>query len=367
MPQDLDLSYLGLDIDDRDPQAIFDASLARYLELAPDARPRDGSIETLLLEAVAVAGADIVYAANRVPAAVVEGILALYGVPRSTGTPATGVVTLTLDGTRTLTVTAGQQLSDPTTGLTLIVSTTTTGTSVSTLEVPVETEDPGGAGNAITAGAVLDLIDSIPYVTAATVTTGFSGGSDPESDAAYLDRASTVLARVTSSLVLPEHFVAYCLQDTRVGRATAIDLYEPGGTPGSDIGHLTVFLYGRGAQLSAGVLAELETAMADLSASMVTIHVAEAVLVTQNVTITVAGMPGYTSQEVEDAVTAALASWLSPDSWTWGRDVFVSELTAVVEALTQVDYVASVTTPAGTITVDDDELVTAGTITVTVA
>ena len=55
MPQDLDISYLGLTIDDRDPQAIFDAGLARYQELAPDARPRNGSVEVMLMEAFATA------------------------------------------------------------------------------------------------------------------------------------------------------------------------------------------------------------------------------------------------------------------------------------------------------------------------
>lgn len=364
--RDLDLSYLALDVDDRDPQAIFDAALAKYLELAPTAQVRNGSVEANLLEGVSVAGADIIYALNRVPSIVVEGILNLYGVPRSAGTVAAGTVTLTLDGTRTLTVTAGQRLSDPTTGLTLIASTSTTGTSVSTLAVPFETEEPGGAGNAIIAGTALDLIDAIPYVVSAAVTTGFSGGSDPESDAAYIDRASTVLARVTSSLVLPIHFTAYCLQDTRVGRATAIDLYEPGGTPGSDVGHITVRVYGRGAQMSTEIRAELKAAMAAISASMVTIHVEAAVLVTQAVTLTVKGMTGYTSGAVNAAVTAALQAWLSPDSWTWGRDVFVSELTAVVEALAEVDYVASVSIPAGTIAIAADALVTAGTITVTV-
>lgn len=366
MPQDLDLSYLGLDIDDRDPQAIFDAALDRYVELAPDARPRDGSVETLLLEAFATASSDVIYAINRFPSTAVEGILALYGVPRFAGSPAEGIVTLTLDGTRTLTVEAGQRLSDPTTGLTLVVSTSTTGTSVTSLAVPVETEDNGGAGNAITAGSAIDLLDSIPYVTSATVTTAFTGGADAESDTAYIDRAATVLARVTSSLVLPSHFTAYLLQDPRVSRATAIDLYEPGGTPGSDLGYLTTYTYGRGDQLSSGVREELRAAMQAICAAMVTVYVEEADIVTQAITLEVHALPGYSTPEVSAAVEAALAAWMNPTSWPWGRDILTTEIIDVAADVPGVDYVTSVTTPSGTVTLGDSELAQAGTITVTV-
>lgn len=366
MPQDLDLSYLGLNIDDRDPQAIFDAALAKFTELAPTARLRNGSIETMLLEAWATASSDLIYALNRFPAVAVEGILALYGVPRSAGTPATGTVTLELDDTRTLTVEAGQRLSDPTTGLTLVVSSDTTGTSVSSLVIPVETDEPGAAGNSITADTALDLIDSIPYVTAATVATGLSGGADPESDSAYINRASTVLARVTSSLVLPIHFTAYLLQDTRVGRATTVDLYQPGGVVGSELGHLTCYTYGRGAQLAAAVREELRAAMQAISSAMLTVHVEEATVVTQNVELTVQALPGYNTDAVRDAVAAAISSWMTPDEWTWGRDILPNEIIDIAADVPGVDFVSTVTTPSSTVTIADDELAAAGTITVTV-
>ena len=366
MPQDLDLSYLGLDIDDRDPQAIFDAALARFVELAPDARPRNGSVETMLLEAFATAASDVIYALNRFPSTAVEGILALYGVPRFAGSPAEGTITLTLDGTRTLTVEAGQRLSDPTTGLTLLVSTTTTGTSVTELTVPCQTEDNGGAGNAITAGSPIDLLDSIPYVTAAAVATGFTGGADAESDTAYIDRAATVLARVTSSLVLPSHFIAYLLQDARVARATAVDLFEPGGTPGADLGYLTTYTYGRGAQLSSTVREELRSAMQAICSAMVTVFVEEADIVTQDVELTVQALPGYSTAEVSAAVSEALTNWMHPEVWPWGRDILVTEIIDIAADVTGVDYVTSVTTPAAAVTLTDDQLAQVGTITVTV-
>lgn len=363
---DLDLTAIDLVVDDRDPQAIFDASLAKFLELAPTARPRNGSVEAILLEAIATATADGIYAANRVISLVVEAILGLYDVARFDGTSAAGVVTLTLDGTRTLTVTEGQRLLDPGTGLVLLVTADTSGVSVSTLAIPVQTEEPGGAGNSITSGTAVDLLDSIPYAVSASVTTTLSGGADAESDTAYIDRATARLARVTSSLVLPGHFAAYCLEDTRILRATAIDNYQPGGTPGSDIGHITVLLYGSQAPIATDIQTELETAMSAISSSMLTVHVEPATVVTQAVTLTVEKLAGFTDQEVEDNVTAALQAFLNTDTWDWGGDVIVSEIIVAAAAAAGVDFVDTVTTPAGTVTVDADELVTAGTITVTV-
>lgn len=364
---DLALDAVDLVLDDRDPQAIFDACLDAFEALAPDARVRNGSVEALLMEAMSVASADVIYALNRFVGAVVEGVLGLYEVPRFAGASASGVVTLTLDGTRTLTVAAGQRLLDPGTGLVLQVTADTSGTSVSTLALPVETLLPGGAGNAITAGTAVGIVDAIPYAASASVTTAFGGGADAEDDAAYVLRARAVLARVTSSLVLPEHFVAYALEDARIARAAAIDLYEPpSGTPGSDLGHMTVVVYGPGAEVPVLVRDELRDAMAAISSAMLTVHVEPATVVSQAMTLAVHALPGYSTTAVGDDVTAALTAWCSPAVWPWGRDIMVTEIIDVAADVAGVDYVDSVATPAAMVTIAADELATAGTITVTV-
>lgn len=364
--KDLDLSAVNLVVDDRDPQAIFDAMASKFVELAPDAQLRNGSVETILMEAMATASADAIYALNRMVGLVVEGVINLYEVARSPGTQAVGIVTLTLDGTHTLTVAAGQRLQDSVSGIPLVVTASTTGTSVSTLAIPVVTETAGAEGNAILAGSAVDLLDSIPYVASAEVTTSFSGGTDPESDATYIDRATTVLARVTSSLVMPEHFKAFCLEDVRVGRANSIDLFQPGGVVGSEIGHITVVVYGHGAQLDAAIRTELASAMHEISASMVTIHVIAPTIVTQNVALTVHKMSGYTDLEVQTAVSSAIAAWMNPDKWSWGRDILATEIIEVAGAVAGVDYVDAVGTPSSTVAIGDAELAQVGTITVTV-
>lgn len=364
--KDLDLAAVNLTVDDRDPQAIFDAARATFSTLAPTAQLRNATIEAFLMEALATASADVIYALNRVISLVVEGLFNLYNVPRFPGSAATGVITLTLDGSRNLTVAAGQRLQDPTTGLILEVTATTTVTTASTISVPAATITADEAGNSITIGSAIDLLDSIPYVVSAHVTTAFTGGADPETDAAYVDRVSTRLARVNASLGMAEHFTAFALEDPRVSRATTIDLYQPGGIPGSDKGFVTVYTYGRGGQLATDVRAELQVAMAAQSISMITPFVEEASLVTQALTLTVHAMAGYSTTAVRDDVTAALAAWMSPKNWDWGRDIMITEIIDVAADVPGVDYVDSVDLPTGTVGIAGYQLAQAGTITVTV-
>ncbi len=105
--RDLDSTYLGVSVDDRDPQALFDSMLALAETRLPQWEPRNGSLEVVLMEACAVGMADLVYAANRVMGSMVEGMISLYGVTRDEGTPATGTVRLTLTGSPTTTIDEG--------------------------------------------------------------------------------------------------------------------------------------------------------------------------------------------------------------------------------------------------------------------
>lgn len=365
--RDLELSAINLVADDRDPQAVFDAMLAKYLELAPGAAVRNGSVEARLLAAFAEGAGDVIYALNRVIGLVVEGVLGRYGIERFAGVAAAGAVTCTLDTARSLTITAGQQFAAPTSGLVLEVTTDTEVTTATSIIVPVATVEPGAAGNALTAGTALDVLDSIPYVVSAQVSTGLSGGADPETDETYVDRASTVLARVTSSIVKPEHFLAATLQDPRVGRATVLDLYAPGGTPGSDLGDVTIFVYGHGAGLSGPVRAEIEATLQGMCAAMIHPHVVDVTIRTQAIALTVRALPGYSTPTIQAGVEAALRAFYDPTSYPFGRDVLESEITAIAADVAGVDFVTpGSVTPTGTVAVDVDELILAGAITVTV-
>lgn len=357
-------------LDDRDPQAIVDDMVATWAVIAPDSLLRNGSIETLLFEAVAVAAADVIYATNRLPVVVVDALLALYDLAPDPGTAATGSVSLTLDGLFAVTVAAGTRLQDPATGLELEVTTETTAASLDAVTVPVQVTTPGADGNAITSDAALNLLDSLEHVTAATLDGSLSGGADPESETAWRTRAQNVFRRVTSSLVLPEHLEAYCLQDVRVGRALAVDLWDgsDAATIGSDIGHATVLVYGRSDHLSSAIVDELRASMHAISASMLTVHAQEPVITTVDVAATIAVDSGATSADVVAAVQAAITAWMDPMQWEFGGDVRDTDIAAIIAAVPGVDYVVPGTTsPTGTASIGPTALADAGAITITVS
>jgi uncharacterized phage protein gp47/JayE len=363
---DLGLSRVELVPDDRDPQATFDAMLATIQAALPTWDARNGALETVLLEAFATGTADLIYALNRLPGRIEEDILALYDVARYAGAQATGTAVITWDSSRTETVSAGFQFADPDSDIVLEVVTTTTGTG-STLSVPVRATVPGSAPNRIASGASLDVLDSIPYAVSVALSGLLTGGADPETDAAYIQRASTRLARVTSSLVVPEHFVAYALENPAVKRAKVYDQWD--GVPSlvtTDLGYVTIAVYGSQAQVAAGVRTALAAEMNERAATMVTPVIIEADIETINITGTVVALAGYDTNAVRDACVAAVRAYVNTDTWVWDASLVNANLLSVLDDVPGVDY-ASAATPSGTTTIGTPGgLATAGTVTITV-
>jgi len=365
--RDLDSTYLGVSVDDRDPQAIFDSMLALAESRLPQFEPRNGSLEVVLMEACAVGMADLIYAANRTLGALVEGLISLYGVTRDEGTPATGTVRLTLTGSPTTTIEEGTlfRIEDADSMLVATESVEVTG---GTLDVAVATTDTGGYLNSIVAGTACDPVVSVPHLANCVLHTDLNGGADAEDDLAFLTRAATRFARVTSSLVVPDHFTAYALEQPYVKRAVAVDQYDHdgGNDPGDDDGFLTVYVYGSGAAISTDEKNELEAAMQAQCASILTMTVEHATPVSVNVTAAVTKAAGYDTGELETAIEEALESVWSWQTSGFGADVEPIDVQTVIENVPGVDSVTSLTLPSTTAAVAFDEFAVIGTVALTI-
>jgi uncharacterized phage protein gp47/JayE len=365
--RDLDSTYLGVSVDDRDPQAIFDSMLALAESRLPQWEPKNGALETVLMEATATGMADLVYAANRVLGALVEGVINLYGVTRDEGTPATGTVRLTLTGSPTTVIDEGTlfRIEDADS---MLVATETVTVTGGTLDVAVATTDTGGYLNAIVAGTACDPVVAVPHLANCVLLTDLNGGSDAMDDLAFLTKASTTFSRVTSALVTAPSFAAYALEQSYVKRAVAVDQYDHdgGNSPGDDDGFLTVYVYGSGAAISADEKAELQAAMQAQCASILTMTVEHATPVSVNVTAAVTKATGYDDTELEAAIEDALASVWSWQTSGFGADVEPLDVQAVIESVPGVDSVTSLTLPSTTATVDFDEFAVLGTVALTI-
>ena len=364
-----DVSAVGAPLDERYPSEIAEASVAALQALLPNWIPRNASPELVYLEAVALAVAEVVNGANETIAAVEEDILAnFYQVPRRPGSAATGQITVTFDSAVTTTIPAGTGFLLSDYGVEVATTADVNVTASSTAVLAVSTAEATTLVNGVGAGAGVDVLDVIPNILSVAITGDFSGGADPEDDVAYTARARNRLARVTNSLVVPDHFTAYVLEDGRAVNAATISAWDgvSTGTIGTDAGDVTVVTYGRGGTLSSGDKTDLETAMQAITYVGATVHVKDAAVTTVNVTTTVAAAPGYSSAEAQAAAEDAIRGFLNPETWTVGDDVIVGALQAAITDTPAVDYIVSMSAPSGTTTIAANAVAKYGTITVSV-
>ncbi len=359
--RDLDVGQLGILVDDRDPQALFDAMVAAVQTRNPNWIPHNAALEVQLLEAFAIAGADWIYATNRTMGALVETVLTLFGVPRDPGAPGTGQITLTFDGTPDTSIPAGTEFLTVD-GTTLLAATLTPATST-TVTVPVEEADPGTA-TTLPAGTPLSPATAIPRLSTCQLTTTVTGSRPAEDDRAYLTRAAARLRRVTTSLAVPGDFVAAALEDPRVRRATAINRWNPTTSAYAD-GHITVALYGRGAALDTPTLNSIAAALDEASLSILTVHTIPAVLVPVTVTAGITVAAGYDPSDTIAAATASLRAWLGWDNAGFGQTITPTALEAVLANVPGVST-PLVTAPTGDVTTGLWKIPSPGTITITV-
>jgi hypothetical protein len=78
--------------------------------LLPEFEPVDGSIETVLLQAMALEVQDLVVSINRLPGGVVQALLGLIGIPKKEATKSTGIAKFTANGSFAVELESGTRL-----------------------------------------------------------------------------------------------------------------------------------------------------------------------------------------------------------------------------------------------------------------
>ena len=317
----------------------------------PGWEPAEGTAEVLLIESVALAVMPLIYAVNRMPGAVLETLLRLYGVDRSDGgfAVATVDVVATVDGG--VTIPAGTRFRlelgvsvDPVDFALTDDLTIAPGGTAGSASVTATTANT--FANGAPSGTVLTILDSVPLASV-TLSSSPIGGADPEDGSAFLERASRRLARLTTTLVLPEHFTSFALDpeegNADVYRARTRSLYNAVTSDADATGHVTVAVMGvGGVPLAGGRLAELDAAMTSRAIASLEVHVVNATITAVDVGVEFVCIPLVDVAPVEAGVTAALTSFLNPDQWGWSDTVRRNDLIAVVDAVDGVDYVIDV-------------------------
>jgi hypothetical protein len=98
-----------------------------------------------------------------------------------------------------------------------------------------------------------------------------------------------------------------------------------------------------GASVSASTLAEIEEEITDKAIGGLIFRVDNAKVANLNVNISYTLKSGNLAAVVSASVAAAVESYINPNNWPWSQDVYVNEIIALVDRVSGVERVVSVT------------------------
>lgn len=374
-PIDAVSPYADLTLYDAAPSDLFDTAMTEASLRFPGWEPRAGDTEVVLLEVMALQVAELVFAINRVPGAVIETLLSLYGVVRDPGSAPTADVQLFASNTLGLTIPAGVRVRLPADGTDEPMALVTTSEGLippgqSSVVVPALGVRVGSDGAGTEAGTELTVTDAVAGLERAQLASALAGGRDTEDTARFFDRGVARLSRLVTTLVLPRHFTAAALEEPYVMQAATIDNYDPREPtgPGTNPGHVTVAAAGvNGTPLIAADKAALLAKLVSQALGSLRIHLADPTVTPVNLTVSVVRTAEATDAQAEASVRSVLGAYLTPDAWAFQPVVYRNDLIAL---LTEAPYVQRVVnlTPAGDVTLPGTApMPRLGTVTVTVS
>jgi uncharacterized phage protein gp47/JayE len=342
--------YVDLRIFDITDQEMVNTAIANLLLNLPGWVPNEANIEMVIIESLALVMAEGIVAINRLPGAVTAAILAMAGVTQDIGAPPTATATITFGDTIGHTVPGGTRVLLPQSdgsAITFLVEppgvTVLAGSSSGVASIIGDTYT--AIANGTPSGTELIMADRLPFVESVALATAVANGADPETDNQWRDRGVARLARLSDALVTPGHFVSAALETEGVAAAVGLDLWDgSGGAPGDDPGHMTVAVLGDGGvALSAPAKAALATSLEGRAVAILTVHVIDVTVVTVNVATTVVLRSGFDPASVTAAIQGAVTSYLDPLAWTGGATIYLNEMISLVDQVTGVDRVTTVT------------------------
>ena len=360
--------YVDLTPFDNTVTGILEESLTQARALLPAWTPRVGEIETTLLEATAYQTANLSNAANRLPGSTVETLLKLFSVTRSNGVKATATIDVTFTDTQGYTIPISTPMaffgSDGSVFVYLLDAEATVASGSSTLTSLAVTAQAVGTGyNTPSNGSVLQVLATLPYVTAVTFASKPLGGLDAETDTEFFTRAINTLTGYSSTLATETQLSSHVLA-TYVGtvfRAKAYNMRRyadrnvqtsGNAAAGTHSGYVLLSVAGENtntygesitdANVTAADIATINADVLSRTQTGLTVEVHNAELVGVGVTCEVFKLASAASGTVSGAVQAALEGYLDSDSWDWSRVVRVNEVISLLDNVTGVDYVKSV-------------------------
>jgi uncharacterized phage protein gp47/JayE len=347
--------YIALPVT-TDADTLATNALTYLAQQQPGWVAREGHLEVWMIRAFARMCAETAQVAAQVPLSIFQYYGSqLMNLPPLTGSAASMNATFTLTDTQGHLIPAGTVVSYPAASTTNVLFQTT-----ADITVPAGSNATGTGAvvlTAITAGAdanglaprALSLVSNLSFVASVVSTTTSAGGTDAESQSAYLDRLAAELQLMSPRPILPNDFAVLARNQSGVARATAIDGYNTSnGTSGNSRTVGVSVVDANGAALSSGQMSAIATSLQALREANFVVGVAAPNYNTVNITATLKAVSGANTATVSSAATTALQSYLSPANWggpapAWTNQTVVRYLTiaGILDNIPNVSYVSN--------------------------
>jgi hypothetical protein len=214
---------------DTEPPDLAQKSYDYLQARIADWEPRDGNLETWIIEAIARQAAEVAALAAAVPRAIFktygEKIINLAPIEAAA---AIGETTWVMRDTAGYTIPAGTVVSLPTTGDTSIAFATTEevivppgSASTGPGAVMIQAVNPGVESDGLT--GTPQLLDILDFVSSVSLVGETEGGQDAETEDEYLDRLAQEMQLLTPRPIVARDFALLAMRVPGVGRAIAID------------------------------------------------------------------------------------------------------------------------------------------------
>lgn len=341
-----------------DPEELLDLAYEHLQAVIPGWQPADGNLDVWLLQAAAEIAAQVIETATDVP----DRIFRHYGakiasLPPGDATSATGTTTWTVIDTDGYTIPEGTTIGAERDGSIIAFQTTADvtippGASQAT-GVEVVAVDPGSDGSGLSGDAT--LLDPLDYVVSVAFEGPTTGGADAEDDDAYLDRLRDELRLLAPRPILPADFATLARRIPGVGRAVAIDGYNPANQTFNNERMVTVAVADQaGEQVSTATKQAVDAELQDKREVNFVVHVVDPTYTTVDATYNATAWPDADPATVKAAADAALVEYLSPANWgakqegevkEWHNETVVRylEVAQVLQSVEGLRYVNSLT------------------------
>ncbi len=213
------------------------------------------------------------------------------------------------------------------------------------VSVPLECEEKGSSGN-VPAYHINNTWERLPYVKSIYNLQPAAGGYDAEPQEEALDRGRKIIRHLWRAIT-PDDYEELARSVEGIYKAKAIDR----------LGEINLYLLSQdGQSANDELIRNVKSFLEDKRISGVSLKVYGAQIKEISVEARVKLRAGATLSQAIAEASSKLGGYINPKGWEWGRKVAVSEVLALLEEVSAVEYVEELILPPENMVLKENEL-----------